>query len=113
MGLTLLFISFFLFFLLLIWKAGRTYPIMYLFLFTYFIQYIFSTYLIYNEYKVLSYHMPLKQERYFEYVFVALIALFVPVFLFVKDFDLKSYLEKIDKREATRLGYLLVIISFV
>ena len=48
---------------LLVWKAGKIYPILYLFLFIYFLQYLFSSYLIYNEYPALAAWMPIKIGR--------------------------------------------------
>jgi hypothetical protein len=99
-------------YLLLMWKAGKTFPILYLFLFTYFIQYIFSTYLIYNEYKILSYQMPIKQEFYFNYTLLACASLFAGVLFFTKDIDLRNQMKRIDPDDAARLGYLLIFISF-
>ena len=99
-------------YLLLIWKAGKTYPILYLFLFTYFLQYIFSTYLIYNDYKLLSVQMAIKEGQYFDYANPAILFLFLGVFLFNKDFDIKSYLKNIQPEQAFRLAVLLLIISY-
>jgi hypothetical protein len=98
-------------YLLLMWKAGKTFPILYLFIFIYFIQYIFSTYLIYNEYKVLSYQMPIPQEAYFKYSILACAALFAGTLLFAKDINLRDLMKKINPQEASRLGYLLLFIS--
>jgi len=98
-------------YLMLMWKAGKTFPILYLFLFVYFVQYIFSTYLIYNEYKVLSIQMPIKQSQYFAYVVPALLCLAAGVFLFSKNIDLKQYMKRIEASQAARLGYLLLFIS--
>lgn len=96
----------------LVWKSGKTYPIIYLFIFTYFLQYIFSTYLIYNEYKVLSYQMPIHQDKYFEYTVIALLSLFSGIFLFNKDIDLRPKVSKIEPEKAKNLGYLLLGISY-
>ena len=98
-------------YLLLMWKAGKTFPILYLFIFIYFIQYIFSTYLIYNEYKVLSYQMPIPLEDYFSYSILACAALFAGTLLFAKDIDLRDLMKKIHPQEASHLGYLLLFIS--
>lgn len=99
-------------YLLLMWKAGKTFPILYLFIFIYFVQYIFSTYLIYNEYKVLSYQMPIRQGAYFNYSIPACAALFSGTLLFAKDINLRELMKKINPQEASRLGYLLLFISF-
>lgn len=99
-------------YLLFIWRAGRVYPILYLFLFVYFIQYIFSVYLIYNEYPVLRKQMPIQQEQLFEFVLPALFFLFAGVFLFNKDIDLRELLKKITPFQAARLGNLLVVVSY-
>lgn len=102
--------AFWLYFLLM-WKAGKTYPILYLFIFTYFIQYILSTYLIYNKYKVLSYQMPINQEVYFSYAIWACTALFGGVLLFAKDVNLRELIRRINPKEASQIGYLLLAIS--
>lgn len=98
-------------YLLLMWKAGKSFPILYLFLLTYFLQYVLSTYLIYNEYDVLSYQMPINQEQYFAYVIPALIFLFGGLFLFNKEIEINVYVRKIDSSNAAQLGYLLLFIS--
>jgi hypothetical protein len=98
-------------YIILTWKAEKIFPIIYLFAFTYFLQYIFSTYLIYNEYKILSYQMPIKQTQYFNYVVPALISLFAGVLIFNKDVDIRYSLRKINSGDAARLGYLLLTIS--
>jgi len=98
-------------YLLLMWKAGKTFPILYLFIFIYFIQYIFSTYLVYNEYKILSYQMPIRQEAYFSYSILACAALFAGTLLFNKDINLRVLMKKIHPQEASHLGYLLLFIS--
>ena len=104
-------LGFVIFYLLLVWKAGRSYPILYLFLFTYFIQYVFAPYFVYNEYDVLSYQMPIHQDQYFDYTIPALVSLFLGVFLFMKDFKVKALLRQINKHHAIQLGYLLLAIS--
>ena len=86
-------------YLLFIWKAGRVYPILYLFLFVYFIQYVFSVYLIYNEYPVLRKQMPIQQEQLFEFVLPALFSLFAGVFIFNKDIDLREQIGRASCRE--------------
>src|SRR5258708_13109637 len=99
-------------YVLLIWKAGKKYPIIYLFLFTFFLQYIFSTYLVYNEYKELKQQMPISQEKFFDYAIPALLFLFLGVFTFNREIEIKTAIEKIDTANAARLGYLLIIISY-
>ncbi len=97
--------------LLMMWKAGKTFPILYLFFFTYFLQYIFSSYFIYNEYRELKTFMPIPQEQYFNYAVPAILFLFLGVFLFHKEIDIKDLLKKIDPKDASKLGYLLLFIS--
>ncbi len=108
----LLVVAFVLIYFLLIWKAGKIFSILYLFLFVYFLQYIFSTYLIYNEYDVLRVQMPIKQEQYFTYALPACLFLFAGVFLFNRDVSITSLVRRIDSRLALRMGYLLLIISY-
>lgn len=112
MNIAIIFLIFILLYLLLIWKAGKTFPMLYLFAFIYFVQYIFSTFLIYNQYDVLSVWMPIKQDQYFEYAIPAIFSLFAGVFLFNRDIDISHLLNRIDSVQATRLGYLLLGISF-
>ncbi len=109
---TLAFILFAAIYLLLMWKAGKTYPILYLFLFTYFLQYIFSTQLIYDEYQQLSRQMPIPDERYFDYVNMAMLFLFAGIFTFNRDIDVRSLLNKIDPKAAAGLGWLLLFVSY-
>ncbi len=97
---------------LLILKSGKTFPILYLFLFGYFLQYIGSTYLIYNQFPMLAAWMPIKQEQYFSYAIPALGSLLLGVFLFNRDFDIRKLLDMIDPVEASNLGYLLLGISY-
>jgi hypothetical protein len=113
MNTALVFLSFLLLYLLVIWKGGKTFPILYLFLFTYFLQYIFSTYLIYNEYNVLRSQMPIQQEQFFEYAIPAIFLLFAGVLFFNKDIDLRNSIQRIDPLFAKRLGYLLLFISIL
>jgi hypothetical protein len=100
-------------YVLLMYKAGKGYPILYLFGFVYYTQYIFSTYLIYNNYEQLSEKMPLEQGEYFAYAIPALCCLFLGVFLFNKDrYRIEEYLKRVDREEAGRLGYFLLVISY-
>lgn len=100
-----------LFYLLLMWKAAKTYAIFYLFFFTYFIQYVFAPYFVYNQYDVLSYQMPIEQDVYFGYAVPALFFLFAGAAFFLRDFDARRLLRMIDKYEAKRVGYYLLAIS--
>jgi hypothetical protein len=102
---------FFVIYLILMWKAKSNIPIVYLFLFTYFIQYIFSVHLMYAEYPTLGKQMPISHERLFSYLIPAFISLFSGVFLFNRDIDLSSFLKSVNPIEATRLGNLLLTIS--
>jgi hypothetical protein len=108
----LIFLVFFLLYFLFIGKAGKIYPILYLFVFTYFIQYVFSVYLIYNEYPVLRKQMTISQEQLFDYLVPALLCLFAGVFLFNKDFKVVDLMKNIDRKRATKLGHILLFISF-
>lgn len=97
---------------LFVWKGGKVFPLMYLFLFIYFIQYIFSVYLSYNEYNVLRQQMVTSEKQLFEYLVPAMCFLFAGVFLFNKDIAVNHLWDKIDPNEATRLGHFLVAFSF-
>jgi hypothetical protein len=81
-------------------------------MFTYFVQYVFSVYLIYNEYPVLRKQMPISEEQLFDYVIPALLCLFAGVFLFNKDLKIRDLLKNIDGKRATQLGHLILGISF-
>ncbi|WHZ08892.1 MAG: hypothetical protein OJF59_002646 [Cytophagales bacterium] len=111
MTLSVVFIVFVLLYLLLMRQANKFIPIIYLALFTYYIQYIFSVYLIYNEYPMLERQMPLRQEVLFGYLIPAVAALFGGALLFKKDIDLSQRVKDITPQAATRLGHLLLIIS--
>ena len=100
------------FYLLLMWKAGKTYPVLYLFFFTFFLQYIFSTHIIYSEFAQLRKEMPIGQDQLFEYAIPALLALFAGVFFFNKDLNVADLFKLVDSRRAVRLGYLLLLISY-
>jgi len=108
-----IFLIFTFLYLLLMWKSGKIYPILHLFLFVYFIQYIFSTYLIYNIYDSLKSYMEINQDDYFGYTVPAMLSLFAGVFLFNKDIDIRKAISRIDTQQAMRLGYILIVISFV
>ena len=108
----LLFAVFGLIYSIVIWKAGKTYPIIYLFLFTYFLQYIFSSYLMYNEYREVDIKMAIKEDPYFAYAIPALVFLFLGIFLFNKDIPVRDLLRRIDQKQAHKLGYLLLIVSY-
>jgi hypothetical protein len=97
--------------LLIAWKAGRGYPLLYLFLFTFFIQYFFAPYMAYNHYRVLALGMKVNQTLFFEYTIPALVSLFAGVFIFNRDIPLKKLVNNIDTQLATRLGFLLLLIS--
>lgn len=56
--------------------------------------------------------MAIKQDVYFDYVNVAMLSLFGGLFLFYRDIDLKKYVRLIDPLQATRLGYLLLAVSY-
>ena len=107
------FLIFALLYLFLMWKAGKIYPILHLFMFVYFIQYLFSTYLIYNVYDSLRFYMEINQENYFGYTVPAMVALFAGVFIFNKDVDIRKAISRIDPQQAMRLGYILIFISIL
>ncbi len=99
-------------YLFLIWKANRVFPVLYLFILIYFVQYIFSTHLIYFEYHELRYQMTIKADRYFDYAIPAFLSLFAGVVLFNKDVDIRESIKKIDPVQASQLGFYLLIISY-
>jgi hypothetical protein len=112
LNLFIVFALFILLYFLFTWKAGEIYPILYLFLFIYFVQYVFSVYLTYNEFPLLRKEMPIPQEQLFDYIIPALAFLFAGVFIFNKDVPVLHALNKIDRRQAAALGHLLLFISF-
>lgn len=86
-------------------------PIVYLFLFTYYVQYIFSVHLMYNEFPALGRQMPISQERLFDFLIPAFLSLFAGMFLFNKEIDLSKALQNVSAKDAARLGNLLLGIS--
>lgn len=103
---------FFGFYFLLINKAGKTFPIVYLFVFTYYVQYIFSTFLIYNNFDALRNYMEINQEIYFAYALPAVLALFAGIMIFNKKFDFRSLMDKINPQQAYRLAIVSIMVSF-
>lgn len=108
----LVFFLLFIFYALFIWKAGKVYPVLYLSLLVYYIQYIFSVYLMYNVYPELGKEMTISQERLFEYAIPALFFLFSGIFIFNRDLNIVPYLRAINPMDAARLGHLLLAVSF-
>lgn len=100
-------------YLLVIKQAGKLLPVLYLFLFTYFLQYVFSVYLIYNEYPALRAQMRIPQEQYFDYAIPAMFFLFAGVFIFNKNISIVDALERIDQQSAKKLGLMLIAISYL
>jgi len=103
---------FLLIYYLLIRKSNKTYPLIYLFFFTYFLQYLFSTYLIYHVYDELRGQMEISSEAYFGYANLAIIFLFAGVLVANKDFEIASQLDRINPEAAKRFAYLLIGVSF-
>ncbi len=99
-------------YLLLIWKAGETFPLLYLFLFTFFIQYVFSTHLIYSQYGALRKQMPIGEDQLFAYILPALLSLFLGVFIFNRDFHIRNLIDRIDKEQAFVMGCILLTVSY-
>src|SRR5258708_8371507 len=95
-------------YLLFVWKAGKTYPLLYLSLLVYFIQYIFSVYLIYNFYPELRREMTISQDQLFDYLVPALIFLFGVVFLFNLSVNFSSHFKKFSSKNASQFAYLLL-----
>ena len=56
--------------------------------------------------------MTISQGQLFDYTIPALLFLFAGVFLFNRDVPIKEYLKKIDPFQASRIGHLLVFVSF-
>lgn len=56
--------------------------------------------------------MAITQERYFDYAIPALLSLFGGLIIFNRDINIKESLKKINESQASRLGYLLLIISY-
>ena len=109
---TLNWLLFFGFYFLLISKAGKTFPIAYLFMFSYYVQYIFSTFLIYNNFDALRNYMKINQEIYFGYALPAFFALCAGVIVFSKKFNFSSCMEKINPQQAYRVGIVSILVSF-
>jgi hypothetical protein len=107
----ILFLFFICLYFLLVWKSGKNMPIVYLFLFTYYVQYIFSVHLMYHEFPALGRQMPISQERLFEFLIPAFLSLFAGVFLFNREIDLSRALQRVNPVDAARLGNLLLVIS--
>jgi len=107
----LIFVFFLALYVLFIWKSARTLPILYIFLFVYFIQYVFSVYLIYHEFPALRKEMTVTEEQLFDYTLPALFFLFSGVFLFNKDINLAGLLKRVSPRQATNMGHLLLCMS--
>jgi hypothetical protein len=104
--------AFFLCYLFLIWRAGKIFPILQLFLFVYFIQYVVSVFLIYTEYPILRKQMPISEDRLFGFLLPALVSMFAGVFIFNKDIDVSEKLHFIDPKMASRLGRFLFLFSY-
>jgi hypothetical protein len=100
------------FFIFLIVKSGHTYPIVYVFFFVFYVQYVFSTYLIYEQYETLEQQMPIGEEQLFEYLIPALFFFFLGVVIFNKDHNVLDLIKQVNGKSAANLGYLLVLISF-
>lgn len=99
--------------LLLLKKANTTFPSLYLFILIYYIQYVFSVYLIYNNFPSLEKFMAIPQDSYFEFTMPALFFLLLGLILFNRDINLKERIQQIDPFNAVRLAHLLLVTSFV
>src|SRR5579871_1149103 len=113
MNLFFIFAVFFGLYTLFIWNAHKFHPLIYLTLFTYYVQYIFSVYLIYNEYPALKRQMPMSQEELFSYLIPAVCFQAVGALMFKKDIDLSNSINGITPEKATRLGHLLLVTSLL
>lgn len=100
------------FLLLLIIKSKKTIPILFLFMFSYYIQYIFDAYLIFQFYPVLRRDIPLTQDELFHFALPAIGSLFLGAILFYKAFDFSVLIDKIKPTDATKLGHILLVTSF-
>jgi hypothetical protein len=96
----------------LIYKSGKTYPILILFAITYFIQYIVAPYFFYFHYPVGLKAMAVNSTTYFSYAIPALIFLFAGVYLFSTRRPQYIDFKSIDPVQASRYGWFLVILSF-
>jgi hypothetical protein len=81
-------------------------------MFTYYLQYIFATYLSYNSYKQLAAFMKLDQTLYFAYALPAIAFLFAGVIIFHRSINFTELVDKIDGAQAFRLGMILLVISY-
>lgn len=112
MSYTLIFFVSIMLYLLVVWKAERTYPILYLFALTYFLQYVLSSYLVYEDYTEVNLQMAISKDLYFGYAIPALLFLFGGLFLFNKDLPIRDSLKRINPRQANLLGYILLVTSY-
>ncbi len=102
----------FLLLVLVIYKSGKSFPLIYLFFLIFYVQYVLATYLIYTDYKQLSVLMPIPMDELFSYLLPSLFSLFLGVYIFKKDTDDRELTKRIDPVNAMRLGYLLVFVSY-
>ena len=98
---------------LLIYKSGKTYPILILFAITYFVQYIVAPYFFYFHYPAGLKVMTVSADTYFSFVIPALIFLFAGVYFFsIRKGLVIDFRHKIDPVQAGRYGWFLIALSF-
>lgn len=99
---------------LLIYRSGKTYPILVLFAITYFVQYIVAPYFFYFHYPAGLKVMAVNADSYFAFTIPALIFLFAGVYFFsVRNGQVIDFKNRIDPSYAARYGWFLIFISFL
>jgi hypothetical protein len=99
-------------YLFVIFRTGKTFPLLEMFFFTYYLQYILATYLSYNAYRELSVQMALDQDSYFAYAVPALGFLFLGTLVAYKKVNIREYINLINPVHAHRYGLFLVVLSY-
>jgi len=97
---------------LLIYKSGKTYPLLILFAITYFVQYIIAPYFFYFHYPAGLKVMSVNVNTYFSFTIPALLFLFAGVYLFSKSGGQPINFRDIDPKQVSRYGWFLIVISF-
>ena len=98
---------------LLIYKSGKTYPILILFAITYFVQYIVAPYFFYFHYPAGLEVMAVNANDYFSFAIPALLFLFAGVYFFsIRKGQIIEFKKRIDLDHARRYGWFLIAISF-
>jgi len=99
--------------IVLIYRSGKTYPILILFAITYLVQYVIAPYFYYYHYLGRIKVMAVSADEYFSFVIPALLFLFAGVYLFSSRSQNIDFKNNINPEQAGRYGWFLIIISFL